>query len=91
MSLLRPNFAYERFREIKYQGNILAVHCNNVTNAKSGKLNSYEKWGKPQNIIPAKHKAFTVAQIYMCVGLNHVLMGCWLLGTLADFDNCDFY
>ena len=30
------------FREIKYHANILAVHCNNVTNAKSAKLNSNE-------------------------------------------------
>ena len=30
------------FREIKYHVNVLAVHCNNVTNAKSAKLNSNE-------------------------------------------------
>ena len=28
--------------EIKYHANILAVHCNNVTNVKSAKLNSNE-------------------------------------------------
>ena len=30
------------FREIKYHVNILAVHSNNVTKAKSAKLNSNE-------------------------------------------------
>ena len=42
--------------------NILAVYCNNVTNAKSTKLNSNKITliGKMQNIIPTKCKAFTV-------------------------------
>ena len=45
------------FLEIKYHRNILAVHCDNVTNAKSAKLNSNEItfMGKT-----AKYKAFTV-------------------------------
>ena len=30
------------FCKIKYHTNILSVHCNNVTNAKSVKLNSNE-------------------------------------------------
>ena len=48
------------FHEIKYHANVLAIYCNNVTNSKSVKLNSNELtfMGKPQNIIPVKHKAF---------------------------------
>ena len=36
--ILHVNF----FREIKFHANILTVHCNNVTNAKSAKLNFNE-------------------------------------------------
>ena len=45
------------FYEIKFHTNILPVHCNNVTNAKSAKLHSNEVtfMGKT-----AKYKAFTV-------------------------------
>ena len=50
------------FCEIKYNANILAVHCNNITNAESVKLFSKDEcsWGKPQNIIPTKYKAFKI-------------------------------
>ena len=47
------------FRNIKYQADVLAVHCNN---SKSTKLNSNKcSRGKPQSIIPAKCKAFTAS------------------------------
>ena len=80
------------FREIKYHANILEVHYNNVTNAKSAKLNSNKItfMGKPQNKIPAKYKAFTVLdtnqflmeqitqllELFCCRGLPYILVLC---------------
>ena len=45
------------FLEIKYHANILMVHCNNVTSAKSAKLDSNEIMFMGKT---AKYKAFTV-------------------------------
>ena len=63
------------FHEIKYHWNILAVHCNNVTNAKSAKLNS-SSWGNrkiqyPRNIRLFQY--FTLHNIVCCCLVYYVL------------------